>query len=148
VTFNDLNESRSCLHLGVLLCEVLSLSPNVDDARPRIGRFAFSTHTITAVISSRRLNRGDATVDLAAAKLAYDALKFAYGILKDLRLGKKDKRKIGAEAEKLIVLAHPSDIDKEVKRRRWRTLRSPAKKARPKRKRAARIAKKRHPSRD
>jgi hypothetical protein len=66
------------------------------------------------------MNTGDATVDLAAAKLAYDALKFAYGILKDVRLGKKDKRKIDAEVEKLVVLAQPSDIDKEVKRRRGR----------------------------
>ena len=93
------------------------------------------------------MNTGDATVDLAAAKLAYDALKFAYGILKDVRLGKKDKRKIDAEVEKLIVLAQPSDIDKEVKRRRWRSVRAPAKKASPKRKHAARITKKRRPSR-
>jgi hypothetical protein len=92
------------------------------------------------------MKTGDATVDLAAAKLAYDALKFAYGILKDVRLGKKDKRKIGAEAEKLIVLAQPSDIDKEVKRRGWRLVRAPAKKARPQRKRTTRITKKRRPS--
>ena len=70
----------------------------------------------------------------------------AYGILKDVRLGKKDKRKIGAEAEKLIVLAQPSDIDKEVKRRGWRLVRAPAKKARPQRKRTTRITKKRRPS--
>ncbi len=55
-------------------------------------------------------------MDLAAAKLAYDALKFAYDLLKDSRLSRKEKRKIESQIDKLVVLAQPSDIDKEVKK--------------------------------